>query len=793
MSGQASMSPARTGGIRRGCAARGWRLRPRFVIASHTVEAASTPGIVWINVGTGTGSGIANFRAPDSGVRGSCESVVQRQSELFAHVLACWDGPAELAEPKGRELEVTICLPESFKPDDAAAACLVQYLLEDGELPPAAPALAAYMAWGRRSAEPHFRTPGPDRQAPEVRRLVEELAAEDEAARGATIPLSLALVSRHWKRMSGEGKRNPAAALVSLVALTRTAIDAMAEEPPTNAKDVDAVLARRGWGQSPGDAVREDVRSAMQAVLAFDSTITVTSCRARLNHDDPAGAADEVEALIGTCPCKADTAITGLLRLVYSAGFRSNEDGTRPSVVVLHGPAGDHGSWFDISLAVAEAGTRRGSLKGLGLALEALEQQRRSAAGDSRRALHGRFRDIPGIADPWYDGRDHDFGLVGGPRDGEQSVLSIADVRFVLATAYWQAAATRVRCFGVQVVNEGRAIPLRGADRGGIYRERQREGVIDGAEETWRYATGTGAAIPQAVRRLRHLEVAPAAPGLPIRLEPAILGPDPRHGDMGIVVIDLARPPFLPDDRTPSVGQCLPASARDRWRSEVCGPGSRTVILDANREADVGPRGVIVWRGPECTPEADGGWEIARVVMDVLAYRSDLGALIAAASGAKADDSRTSASQLAAFVEIVRSYHPERTTTDLRRVCETLEESLSVPTVIERLERFLQFSDERARIAHERMMQVVLLALAFPALLQTPADLLQAWSAWHQEEGRVPGTIAFFEGDAGWWILKAASLLLLAFFVLYLLLYNLAPRVRVAWSRLRHERWTPRR
>ena len=149
--------------------------------------------------------------------------------------------------------------------------------------------------------------------------------------------------------------------------------------------------------------------------------------------------------------------------------------------------------------------------------------------------------------------------------------------------------------------------------------------------------------------------------------------------------------------------------------------------------------------------------------------------------------------QLAAFVEIVRSYHPERTTTDLRRVCETLEESLSVPTVIERLERFLQFSDERARIAHERMMQVVLLALAFPALLQTPADLLQAWSAWEQSRGKVPGTLAFFEGDTGWWILKAAGLLLLAFCVLYLLLYNLAPRVRAAWSRMLRERWTLRR
>jgi len=58
-----------------------------------------------------------------------------------------------------------------------------------------------------------------------------------------------------------------------------------------------------------------------------------------------------------------------------------------------------------------------------------------------------------------------------------------------------------------------------------------------------------------------------------------------------------------------------------------------------------------------------------------------------------------------------------------------------VPSTLARLERFLQFSDERERILRDGLLQVSLLLLAIPVLFQTPADLLQAWPVWRESGG----------------------------------------------------------
>jgi hypothetical protein len=130
--------------------------------------------------------------------------------------------------------------------------------------------------------------------------------------------------------------------------------------------------------------------------------------------------------------------------------------------------------------------------------------------------------------------------------------------------------------------------------------------------------------------------------------------------------------------------------------------------------------------------------------MDLLAYRSDLRRLLGAASELSVLDSpaktffkrwwygRSAATYLVRFVDIVKNYRPERGRQDLRRSCDALEEVLSVPSTIARLERFLQFSDERERILRDGLLQVSLLLLAIPVLFQTPADLIQGWAVWKE-------------------------------------------------------------
>ena len=780
--------------VRRGCRARGWTLQPRFVFASLTVEAAPTPGVVWINVGTCTGSGIANFRAPASGVRGSCESVLRLQSELFAHVFAGWDGPAAPPMPPDRRLEVTICLPESFRPDDAAAACLVQRLLMDGELPAAAPALAAYMAWGRQSAEPYFPAPGSMGDASMVRRVIEDLAATGGSGPEAPIPLALAMAARHWRCMAAHGDRKQVRrrALAELVELFGIALDSLPGGDLTEARAVDRALADASWGRDASASIHGDVRGAMQFLLDFDGKVSVSYCDARLCGEDADSPTELVRALVVDCQEQADEVGMALLRFAYAIGLRNDADGTRPAIVVLHRPTTPRGGWYEISLAVAESMTRRGSLRRLGLALEALEQQRRASSGDSRRELHGRYPDIPGIADPWYDGRDHEYRIIGGPRRGEQSWLTIDDVKTVLASAYWQAGAERVTWWRVRT-REQRADPSCKPDTSGIYRERERVDQAGTGDVTWRYQAGAGAAPRQVHGYIRRDQIDSQGPGLPIRPEPCMLRDGLHPDETTIVIVELARPPFMSRDSTPTVEQCIPAPQRDRWRGEACGPGARTVELDAHRVADVGPRGIVVWQTPGSPPDPDGGERIALAAMDVLAYRLDLGTLVREASLAHANDSRTAAKQLESFVEIVRSYHPERTGTDLRRVCEALEDSLSVPAVIERLERFLQFTDERSRIRHERKMQVVLLVLALPALIQTPADVLQAWSAREWNKDTTTGPVALVVEFAGWWTLELVVLLVAAIaaaYALYCIMQPRGPRVQGTWSRPRESRMT---
>jgi hypothetical protein len=740
-----------------------------------SVVAGSNPGTIWINVGTAMGRGVINYRAPGSGVQGACESVVQRQTEILSHVFDEWDRPGHEGGPPSGVLEVTVCVDAEFKPDDAVAAFLVLHLLEHGALPRCAASMAAYMAWARRSSEPYFPAGVHDGAPDAVHRYLATLAAGGDGSLSPPVTFGFALQCRNWAMRSPgmTGRDAPAndlaPVLESLIDMSRAAselLERQAATPghrpwtdfPKDAHGLDPGLGSEWTASMPGELGRE-IRAAAAAVLGAAESMDARTCSGRL----PIGPDLRDEELVRVMVVSAgpnrdsgrpkpDLHTTQLTRICIGAGLFDGKLQGPAAVLVLHGENPGGGRWFDISLTADRRHSRARSLRGLGRALEELEQERRSTTRDARRALRGRFEDIPGIVDPWYDGRDHDYGIVGGPFSGSE--LTIEDVERVLGSAYWKPRVARARAWKITEARDGARGPMEShAEDAGtnVYRKRGRrpEHAGDRTIEAWSFQDG------ERSRELRTRDFrlqcssdhAPRT-NVPLRADAGLLAEAAgatSDESFRIVTLDLLPPPFVAAERRITVADCVPELVRDQFRREFCGPACRTIELDADSEADVGSDGMVVWRRPGTTGrDPDLGRSLALVAMDLLAYRSDLRRLLGAASELSVLDSpartffkrwwhgRSAATYLVRFVDIVKNYRPERGRQDLRRSCDALEEVLSVPSTIARLERFLQFSDERERILRDGLLQVSLLLLAIPVLFQTPADLMQAWPVWKE-------------------------------------------------------------
>ena len=764
--------------IRPGCEARGWRLLPKFAFLPKSVVAGSSPGTIWINVGTATGRGVINYRTPGSGVQGACESVVQRQTEILSHIFDGWDQPGHGGGPPSGELEVRICVDADFKPDDAVAVFLVLHLLEQGALPRCAASMAAYMAWARRSSEPYFPAEVHDGAPDAVHRYLESLAADGEGALSPGVTFGFALSCCNWARRGpGSVDRESrgidlASVLEALVAMSRAAsvllerhAVTLGQKPwtdfPKDGHDLDPSLGREWAASMPGD-LRRDLREAAAAVLEAAGSMDARTCVGRLPIGPDLRDEEQVRVMVVNAGSSKDSGrskpnphTTQLTRICIGAGLFNGALGGPAAVLVLYGDVAGGVSWFDISLTADRRHSRARSLRGLGRALEELEQERRSKRRDARRALRGRFEDIPGIVDPWYDGRDHDYGIVGQPFSGSE--LTIEEVKRLLNSAYWKPRVAGARAWTVSEARSSarrpKASPADDAETN-VYRKRTRrqDRIGDAAFEVWSFQDD------ERSRELRTRDFclrcsADHSPstGPPLRADISLLaegGQSSAIDSFRIVTLDLLPPPFVADERRITVADCVPELVRDQFRREFCGPACRSVELDADSEADIGSDGMVVWRRPGTTGrDPKLGRSLGLVAMDLLAYRSDLRRLLGAASELSVLDSpaktffkrwwygRSAATYLVRFVDIVKNYRPERGRQDLRRSCDALEEVLSVPSTIERLERFLQFSDERERILRDGLLQVSLLLLAIPVLFQTPADLMQAWPVWKEGGG----------------------------------------------------------
>jgi hypothetical protein len=704
--------------------------------------------------------------------------VVQRQTEILSHIFDEWDRPGNEGGPPAGELEVTVCVDADFKPDDAVAAFLVLHLLEHGGLPRCAASMSAYMAWARRSAEPYFPATTNERAPVAVHRYLEMLAADGEGSDASPVTFGFGLQCRNWA-MRSRGMTGPnapesdlASVLEALIDMSHAAsallerhADAPGNKPwadfPKDAHGLDPSLGG-GWAAlMPGD-LRREIRDAARAVLGAAESMDAQTFDGRLPIGPDLRDEEPVRVMVVSARSsresgrpRPDLHTTQITRICIGAGLYDGKLQGPAAVLVLHGENVGGGRWFDISLTADRRHSRARSLRGLGRALEELEQERRSATRDARRALRGRFEDIPGIVDPWYDGRDHDYGIVGSPFSGSE--LTVEDVHRLLDSAYWKPRVARVGAWAVSETPGSARVPAptQGDGTGtNVYRRRtrQQDQRPGEAAEQWSFQDAeTSPELRTHDFRMWCSCDDPASTHAPLRADISLLADaaNPSARDVfRIITLDLMPPPFVAAERRIAVADCVPELIRDQFRREFCGPACLTVGLDADSEADVGSDGMVVWRRPGATDrDPDLGRNLALVAMDLLAYRSDLRRLLGAASELSVLDSpartflkrwwhgRSAATYLIRFVDIVKNYRPERGREDLRRACDALEEVLSIPSTITRLERFLQFSDERERILRDGLLQVSLLLLAIPVLFQTPADLMQAWPVWREGGG----------------------------------------------------------
>ena len=745
--------------IFRGAREAGVTVQWRIVFVGGSMRAAPTPDTVWINIGRTVGDGVVNFRTLGSSARGSAECMFQQQAVVFAHLLK--SRPAS-----GSRWPITVVFAREWKPDDVAAFFLLQRLVEDGQLPSHAEEFAEYTANCRQSPDaicPLVKEKKSLLMSRELGRIYSARLLRDGSRDGITLHLALLSLQYKLQARPNQGEamiesRKPLDSeeminrLVRTISMASSTWLAQSKSPKWYDFDMQEGETVEHWTDS-AEGVEVGIRAAVCHALRdlHDAAANGRYCAVRKIRDVCIPYGEDLSDRATTWALWVDEKgpFNPLLRSAYGAGIICAEtDDGPPPVIVIHNNVKGR---FEITISPAIIPTtdeRIPSLRRLGRVLEACEQcayaeQKRT---DPRRSASARFADIPAIADPWYDGRDHEFNLVGSPRYAP-SLLKCEDIEAILRSKYWLPALREYHCYEIYRPEVGK--------------------LSDWTESAGKSDTGK-------LLRCDPTLFPASAVDRPFRVISMVLSPDVVQPLADSSSVDLYVGPML----------------RAEIASLVCGPAPRTVPLeDAYREADVGTDGVVVWLKPRAEGAAvDECKRLARTAREVLKYQKELDDLRESARPTTGEDLNGSArgqerrderladerrsdvvtnapkfpipwivagdwlravrrdasdavrasSNLKEFVRIVQSNGPAGNSRnqDQRRIYAELEQALSIPDTVARLERFLQFSDEQERFRREKKLQLLVVLLAVPALISTASELVQAWGVAMSKDSR---------------------------------------------------------
>jgi len=397
-----------------GARALGLDVQWEFGFVENGSRAATTPGVVYLDVGGQAMAGVIDHHA-SVGDGSTAHVLIDRPDLAYNHLM----GPWLALRQRGQSVAGTHWNPRlvtHFNPDwdSVVAAHLLMRLVMDGEFPPYAHALAAYanlVDHGRSRVNRAFPE---SLLCPHFAHAVTSLVRPTDAAE--LMKSGLALLDRVLDDLQAALGPRPAWHI------------SLFEVRPDN-------LAPTYWRADPRFSPLAEFLLAEPSRFAADRAQGEVIVA-------PLPAAEGVDAIpvpifvshaALTSPLAdyflREEGIPALIRPLSTSirAIESNSETHFPRVIVTVDPDG----W--------STDGRRLNLRGLGYSLERAEMRWRSQEGRTDpRGGPPRWDDGSCVvADPWYDGRGHDFTIVDSPRAGTELPYSEI-VRIVTQTAFWE-------------------------------------------------------------------------------------------------------------------------------------------------------------------------------------------------------------------------------------------------------------------------------------------------------------------------------------------------------------------
>ena len=736
-----------------------WRIR--FVDA-HLVPAP-TDDMVWINIGRTQGEGIVNYRVNDSLASGSAQAMVLNHSAIFSHLMKTCPKGGTKDQPQ--IWSPTIVFDRAWKPDDAVAFFLLKCLLQDGELPQYARELGEYMARARRGAPEAIcprRDDGSTQTGEQYRRSLD--------AKSLTSAISLYLAMLIASRRPGITDENRLNVINKVAESAHEKIAKLltSKESSIQISEFRAEIWREfdmarvpNWHSDVYPDLRDQVEEEISCIdkIVEGSKKLENICTSNSNGQEISNSGSCIY-ISGKKIKLHDSLILPMLNAgLLSTVIRAEDD--NPRLVVLHDK--DAG-WFEITLSSQPSNAKSTkTLSSLGRRLEEREQEERGS-NDLRKSSAPRFADIPNIDDPWYDGRDHNYSLVASPR-WSKSQLNWEIVLETIQGYYWLPQLKSWDLWILKIILKIKGNKKNQEDNG-PYVYRKREG------QKSHFAYPKKISGPPQINYLvelsefdrEHVSATKKSDSFRDFIETK----DPSLNNFSVVFVCMKKLIIKYPTTVQGIDIALTIEQLRRLARPFCGPVHSEIPLTDKQLVSVGEKGIIIWSvDEEISPKHQERW--TNVVMDMLCRQYELKRLVQSTQSLDVEESflqlfrnrGNAAEYLERFVDILKSYQPEQSQTDEQAVCRALEEALSIPTMIKRLEGFLQFSDERQRLRRDGFLNYSLFGLAVLAVIQIPAGFIQAWTQWEDKDSKDAlfknWTDALDPTSAPWYALSSSS------------------------------------
>jgi hypothetical protein len=400
-----------------------WRYA--FIDSNSVVEPS--PEAVYLDVGGKYAHGVIDHH---HGLERACSAtrlLTERPELVFEHLVAPWRAALRMRHATETvEVAATIVLHRVPDFDAIAAAFLARKLVETGGFPDCADELARY--------------------ADRVDQGLEQVVAEEREVSLYAMILAITNVSPQLLGVDASSRDE------RCVELGCRAIELWASSAPESDRArVQTPLQLDRYGAEHLKAIAREIQeddARFREAVAQNRVVALGTVQVPSQDRRTAPYTVHAAGIPAALQC-------WMHRFNLRRGFAGRQPSPLTVIAATPGRDARHAGnrRFIIALDKAIVGA---SLRGLGTALEIAEQRKRceqNPRGIDGRAGSSRFADIPGIADPWYDGRGHEYGIVDSPIAG--TVLEFDEVVGIVRQDFWEPEVESVSMRAYRLSIEG--------------------------------------------------------------------------------------------------------------------------------------------------------------------------------------------------------------------------------------------------------------------------------------------------------------------------------------------------